>query len=144
MARTPVSLNTTYRALHVLAEAGELHSFLMGTEMLYRRCSPNRHCHLICIACARVSEEDLTAIPPWVDDVAKRWQGRVLDYYADILVLCQECQPAHLSDPALATAHIAPAEQTNLPAHRSRSATPSQASDVRPTSRVTPVRWGSR
>lgn len=128
LAATPVSLNAIYRALHVLAEAGELHCFLLGAEMLYRRCSPSRHCHLVCRRCSRVWEEDITAIQPWVDDVASRWQGRVLDYYADILVLCKGCQQVRDSDhvPAPAPARLVPPAGTPAFRHTDHGAVSSK------------------
>jgi Fur family ferric uptake transcriptional regulator len=91
MAGTPVGLAAIYRALHVLAHAGELHTFVLHGETTYRRCSRTPHHHLVCNSCHRVWEEDPAPVHAWVDDVTARWGGSVLECHADILVICDVC-----------------------------------------------------
>ncbi len=91
-ANASIGLNSIYRTLHLLTRAGELHELSLHGQMLYRRCSRTPHHHLICTDCARVWEENPLAIQTWVDDVASRPTGQVLESHAHILLRCNDCQ----------------------------------------------------
>ena len=97
----PVGLATVYRTLGALTDAGLLHTFLVRGELMYRRCSPGHHHHIVCIRCGTVWEEHPDAVEHWITDVAAR-HARLIDHRADIFVICQHCDdldPRHPPEP---------------------------------------------
>jgi len=69
----PVGLTTVCRTLQILAEAGEVDVVrLPSGEHLYRRCSTDRHHHLVCRHCARTVEIPGPGMERWAQRIAQQ------------------------------------------------------------------------
>jgi Fur family ferric uptake transcriptional regulator len=87
----PVGLATVYRTLRALADAGILHTFIVGSEVTYHRCGPQHHHHIVCIRCGHVWEEHPPAVEHWVSQAVETSHARLVEHRADIFVICHTC-----------------------------------------------------
>lgn len=87
-----VGLNTVYRTLAALAEAGAIHTFPRQGELVFHRCSDvHRHQHLICTRCGRVQDVTAEGIDGWVDSLARSAGYTVQSHRTDVHGICPSC-----------------------------------------------------
>ena len=88
-----IGLTTVYRALQVLADAGEVDVLRQPDgEAVYRRCSTGRHHHhLVCRACGRTVEVDGPAVERWADRVAAEHGFRDVEHTVEVFGTCARC-----------------------------------------------------
>lgn len=86
-----VSLNTVYRTLGALAEAGAVHTFPRRGEIAFRRCGDAQHQHLICTRCGRVDDVTADGIGRWVAALARSSGYTVRGHRTDVYGICPSC-----------------------------------------------------
>jgi Fur family transcriptional regulator, ferric uptake regulator len=88
-----VGLTTVYRALQLLATAGEVDQLsLPDGEQLYRRCVLDRHHHhLVCRSCNRTVEVEGPAVERWADRVGTEHGFTDVSHTLEILGTCPAC-----------------------------------------------------
>ena len=83
---------TVYRTLHALVRAGELDMARSARgEMLYRRCGPGHHHHLICRRCGRVVEITSPSLGQWIAQIAARNGYRDIEHELEVTGICPGC-----------------------------------------------------
>lgn len=87
-----IGLTTVYRALQTLTQMGTIDAIRSSTgELVYRRCSPHRHHHLLCRTCARAVEVDGPALQKWADGIAVQHGYRDVQHSIEIFGICPSC-----------------------------------------------------
>lgn len=88
-----VGLSTVYRALQVLADAGEIDSLRTEAgESLYRRCSAaHHHHHLVCRSCGATVEVEGPAVERWTRSVAAEHGYSEVSHTLEIFGTCADC-----------------------------------------------------
>lgn len=89
--RRAVSLNTAYRTLGALAEAGAVHAFPREGETAFRWCSDSHHLHLICERCGRVDDVSAEEVDERVGSVARAAGYTVRRHRTDVYGICRSC-----------------------------------------------------
>lgn len=88
-----VGLSTVYRNLQTLAEAGEVDTLRNEDgEVLYRRCRPEHHHHLVCRSCGRVEEIDGPAVERWADQAAREHGFTDVAHTVEVFGCCPACR----------------------------------------------------
>jgi Fur family transcriptional regulator, ferric uptake regulator len=94
----PIGLTTVYRAMQALAEEGTVDSTRSPAgELVYRRCSPRHHHHLMCRSCGRVIEVEGPAIERWTSAIAAQHGFREVGHNVEIFGTCPDCAAARTS-----------------------------------------------
>lgn len=87
-----VGLSTVYRNLQSLAEAHEVDSLRNEDgEVLYRRCRPEHHHHLVCRSCGRVEEIAGPAVERWADQAASTHGFTDVAHTVEVFGRCPAC-----------------------------------------------------
>jgi len=86
-----VGLNTAYRTVQALVDAGALHTFPDHGELAFRRCGDAHHHHFICQRCGRVEDVLADEVERWVTAVAQRPGYTVHSHRADVYGTCPAC-----------------------------------------------------
>jgi Fur family ferric uptake transcriptional regulator len=87
-----VGLTTVYRTLQILAEAGEVDVVrLPSGEHLYRRCSTDRHHHLVCRHCARTVEIPGPGVETWAQRIARQHGYVEVAQTLELFGTCADC-----------------------------------------------------
>lgn len=87
-----VGLTTVYRTLQILADAGEVDVVrLPSGEHLYRRCSTDRHHHLVCRLCARTVEIPGPGVEKWAQRIAQQHGYVDVAQTLELFGTCAEC-----------------------------------------------------
>jgi Fur family ferric uptake transcriptional regulator len=87
-----VNITTVYRTLEVLEARGFVrHTHFHDSRFQYERTDEPPHQHLICKACGRDQELDLSVLEPLADDLRQRY-GFVADLsHSAIVGVCRTC-----------------------------------------------------
>jgi len=87
-----IGLATIYRTLQALSEAGEVDAVRIDEgEMLYRKCGPRHHHHLVCRSCGLTVELDGPAVERWAAKAAKDNGFFDVKHVVELFGLCQKC-----------------------------------------------------
>lgn len=87
-----VGLSTVYRNLQAMVDDGELDSLRNEDgEVLYRRCSPKHHHHLMCRSCGRVVEIAGPAVERWAARAADEHGFRDVSHTLELFGTCADC-----------------------------------------------------
>lgn len=87
-----IALSTTYRTLQAMAEAGEIDSVRADDgEMLYRKCGPRHHHHLVCRNCGTTAELHLPNAEQWVTQAAEEHGFTEVKHTIELFGLCADC-----------------------------------------------------
>jgi len=87
-----VGLATVYRNLQTLVADGEVDTIRNEDgEVLYRRCSPQHHHHLVCRSCQKVVEVTGPAIESWTQQAAKQHGFREVSHTIELFGTCADC-----------------------------------------------------
>ena len=90
----PIGLATVYRTLAAMADTGEVDAIRTPEGLLiYRRCSPEHHHHLICRECGRTVEIALPNLERCLAAVAADHGFTDLDHSIDLYGRCSDCRP---------------------------------------------------
>ena len=90
-----VALATVYRALQVMAEAGEIDVVKTDAgEAVYRRCSARHHHHLVCRHCGRTLEIEGPTVERWAREVATWHRFTDVSHTLELVGTCPTCQSA--------------------------------------------------
>ena len=90
-----VGLTTVYRALKILADAGEVDVMrLPSGEQLFRQCSRTHHHHLVCRSCARTVEVAGPTVESWADRIAGEHGFVDISHTVEIFGTCPTCAGA--------------------------------------------------
>lgn len=91
-AGTRIGLSTVYRALQVLADAGEV-DVLRGDdgESAYRLCSAGHHHHLVCRSCGTTVEVEGRAVERWAEKVAQQHGFIDVGHTVEVFGTCGAC-----------------------------------------------------
>jgi Fur family ferric uptake transcriptional regulator len=88
-----VGLATVYRNLQAMADAGEVDTIRNEDgELLYRRCSPKHHHHLVCRSCGHVVEVKGPTVERWAKSAAEQHGFTDVEHTVEIFGLCSKCQ----------------------------------------------------
>jgi Fur family ferric uptake transcriptional regulator len=95
-----VNITTVYRTLEVLEERGFVrHTHFHDSRSQYERTDQPAHQHLVCKACGRDQEMDLSVLEPLAADLRARY-GFVADLsHTAIVGVCETCSTADQSVP---------------------------------------------
>ncbi len=87
-----VGLSTVYRNLQTLADDDEVDTLRNEEgEVLYRKCSPKHHHHLVCRSCGRVEEIEGPAVEKWAQRAATEHGFVDASHTVEIFGLCPAC-----------------------------------------------------
>lgn len=88
-----IGLSTVYRQLQQMADQ-ELVDTLRNEdgEVLYRRCSPKHHHHLVCRACGRVEEVKGPTVETWAEKAASQHGFVDVSHQLEIFGVCPACR----------------------------------------------------
>ena len=87
-----IGLATVYRGLQWLGEAGLVDTIRSNEgEVVYRRCSPVHHHHLICKRCGRAVEVAGDALENWSQQVAAEHGYRDPEHFVEVYGICSNC-----------------------------------------------------
>ena len=87
-----VGLATVYRSLQTLADDDEVDTLRNEDgELLYRKCSPKHHHHLVCRACGRVEEIGGPAVERWAAKAADEHGFTDISHTVEVFGLCPNC-----------------------------------------------------
>ena len=87
-----VGLATVYRNLQMMLEADEVDTIRNEDgEVLYRKCSPKHHHHLVCRQCGRVEEVAGPAVERWADRAALQHGFVDVSHTVEIFGRCPDC-----------------------------------------------------
>ena len=88
-----IGLSTVYRAVQTLVEEGRLDSIRTDSgEMVYRRCSPQHHHHLVCRVCGRTVEVEGPAVERWAERIAAENGFADVSHTLDVFGTCAGCR----------------------------------------------------
>jgi Fur family ferric uptake transcriptional regulator len=87
-----VGLSTVYRTLHALSDAGAV-DWLRARdgELLYRKCGPQQHHHLVCHQCGHTVEITGSPMEDWARLVAADSGWAEVTYSIDVFGRCPAC-----------------------------------------------------
>lgn len=87
-----VGLATIYRTLQAMAEAGEVDAVRIDEgEMLYRKCGPRHHHHLVCRNCGFSIELDGPGVERWAQNAADNHGFTEVKHVVELFGLCARC-----------------------------------------------------
>jgi Fur family ferric uptake transcriptional regulator len=87
-----VGLATVYRALQLMADAGELDVVRTREgESTFRRCSSGHHHHLICRSCGKAVEVEGPGVERWAQRVAEENDFVAVTHTVEIFGTCADC-----------------------------------------------------
>ncbi|WP_148573505.1 Fur family transcriptional regulator [Nocardioides caldifontis] len=88
-----VGLATVYRNLQAMVDADEVDTLRNEDgELLYRKCSPKHHHHLVCRSCGRVVEVKGPAVERWASQAAEKHGFVDVAHTVEIFGLCPSCR----------------------------------------------------
>ena len=88
-----VGLATVYRNLQAIVQADEVDTLRNEDgELLYRKCSPKHHHHLVCRNCGRVVEVKGPAVERWATRAAEEHGFVDVEHTVEIFGLCPDCR----------------------------------------------------
>jgi Fur family ferric uptake transcriptional regulator len=88
-----VGLATVYRNLQAMVDADEVDTLRNEDgELLYRKCSPKHHHHLVCRNCGRVVEVKGPAVERWASHAAEEHGFVDVEHTVEIFGLCPSCR----------------------------------------------------
>mgnify|MGYP000996558545 CR=1 FL=1 len=97
---THIGLATVYRNLALLVDVGELDTLQRPDgEMLYRRCSPHHHHHLVCRQCGRTVEVAGPTVERWASAVAADHGYADVTHRLELTGVCPQCLPGSPAAP---------------------------------------------
>lgn len=89
---TKVGLATVYRALQLMADAGDVDVIRNDSgEAFYRLCSAQHHHHLICRSCGQAVEVSGPAVEEWADRVAAENGFSQVSHNLELFGICNDC-----------------------------------------------------
>jgi Fur family transcriptional regulator, ferric uptake regulator len=102
-----LNITTVYRTLELLEELGYVrHTHFHGDRAQYQRTDEPAHHHLVCTACGRDQELDLSVLEPFEAELRRRYGFEADLSHAAIIGLCRTCSSsADRSGPALPDLH---------------------------------------
>lgn len=87
-----IGLSTVYRNLQALVDQHEVDTVRNEHgEILYRRCSPQHHHHLVCRSCGRVVEVTGPAVERWAVKAAEEHGFTDVAHTVEIFGDCRAC-----------------------------------------------------
>lgn len=86
-----IGLATVYRTLQAMAEAGEVDVLRSEGEVLYRRCGPHHHHHLICRVCGQTVEITGGAVERWASAAGREHGYAEVSHVVELFGLCPAC-----------------------------------------------------
>lgn len=87
-----IGLATVYRALQVLADAGQVDVVKTDSgEAVYRQCSPSHHHHLVCRDCGRTIEIQGPAVELWANTMAAEHGYSGVSHTIELFGTCPAC-----------------------------------------------------
>ena len=87
-----VNITTVYRTLEVLEERGFVrHTHFHESRSQYERTDEPAHQHLICTACGRDQELDLSVLEPLAEDLRRRYGFEAELSHSAIVGVCRTC-----------------------------------------------------
>lgn len=87
-----VGLTTVYRALQLMADAGEVDVLRSAEgEATFRRCSDRHHHHLVCRTCGKAVEVDGPGVERWTQRLADEHGFVDVTHTVEIFGTCTTC-----------------------------------------------------
>lgn len=87
-----VGLTTVYRALQLMADAGEVDVLRSAEgEATFRRCSERHHHHLVCRTCGKAVEVDGPGVERWTRRLADEHGFVDVTHTVEIFGTCSAC-----------------------------------------------------
>jgi Fur family ferric uptake transcriptional regulator len=87
-----VGLATVYRTLQAMAEAGEVDTLRTDDgEVLFRKCGPSHHHHLVCRTCGLTVEVDGPSVERWASEAAEDNGFTKVTHVVELFGLCPAC-----------------------------------------------------
>lgn len=87
-----VGLATVYRTLQAMAEAGEVDTLRTDEgEILFRKCGPRHHHHLVCRSCGLTVEIDGPSVERWASKAADDNGFSEVTHVVELFGLCPAC-----------------------------------------------------
>ncbi len=86
-----VGLSTVYRILQTMAEDAEVDTLQQVGEVLYRRCSPAHHHHVVCRRCGRTIEVEGAEVERWAATVAAQHGFVDVIHQLEVFGTCPGC-----------------------------------------------------
>jgi Fur family ferric uptake transcriptional regulator len=87
-----VGLATIYRTLQAMSDAGEVDAVRTDEgEMLYRKCGPRHHHHLVCRSCGLTVELDGPSVERWAAKAAEDHSFSEVKHVVELFGLCSDC-----------------------------------------------------
>ncbi len=87
-----IGLTTVYRTLQSMAANGLVDTLRTDTgESVYRRCSDDRHHHLVCRACGSTVEVQGGDVESWAAEVARQHGFSDVSHTIEIFGICGTC-----------------------------------------------------
>lgn len=88
-----IGLATVYRNVQSLLDEGLIDAVRNEQgEVLYRRCSPKHHHHLVCRSCGKVVEVTGPSVERWAERAAEQHGFVEVAHTVEIFGECPECQ----------------------------------------------------
>jgi len=88
-----VGLATIYRTLQAMVEAGELDTLRTDDgEVLFRKCGPRHHHHLVCRTCGLTVEIDGPSVERWASKAAEDNGFTDVTHVVELFGLCPSCR----------------------------------------------------
>lgn len=87
-----VGLATVYRTLQAMAEAGEVDTLRTDDgEVLFRKCGPSHHHHLVCRSCGLTVEIEGPSVERWASKAADDNGFSDVTHVVELFGLCPSC-----------------------------------------------------
>ena len=87
-----VGLATVYRTLQAMAVAGEVDTLRTDDgEVLFRKCGPSHHHHLVCRSCGLTVEIDGPSVERWASKAADDHGFSDVTHVVELFGLCPSC-----------------------------------------------------
>jgi Fur family ferric uptake transcriptional regulator len=87
-----VGLATVYRTLQAMAEAGEVDTLRTDDgEVLFRKCGPSHHHHLVCRTCGLTVEIEGPSVERWASKAAADNGFSDVTHVVELFGLCPSC-----------------------------------------------------
>lgn len=87
-----IGLSTVYRNLQALADEHAVDTMRSEDgEILYRKCSPKHHHHLVCRGCGRVEEINGPTVEKWAEKAAAEHGFADVEHTLEIFGMCPKC-----------------------------------------------------